>query len=150
MDCGLNKEKLRASLTKVTREGVSSNLTARIWAGFVLIASVGLKSSGSGDLGAREAAPSPETSVSRRRPRRSSAKGAAGLDSTRVRVRERACVTASSSGRTRGRVGALTWLAAAPGGVARPQARRRAIARRSEGKQGVKEGSVVLLPLRNA
>ena len=84
---------------------------------------------------------SPKLSVSRRRPRRSSAKGAAGLDSTRVRVRERACVTASSSGRTRGRVGALTWLAAAPGGVVRPQARRRVVARRSEGKQGGRRGT---------
>ena len=84
---------------------------------------------------------SPKLSVSRRRPRRSSAKGAVGLDSTRVRVRELVCATTSSSGRTRGRVGALTWLAAAPGGVARPQARRRAIARRSEGKQGGRRGT---------
>ena len=81
---------------------------------------------------------SPEFSVSRRRPRRSSAKGTAGLDSTRVRVRKLACATANSSGRARGRMGALPWRAAAPGGVARPQSRRRAIVRRSEGKQGLK------------
>ena len=81
---------------------------------------------------------SPEFSVSRRRPRRSSAKGTAGLDSTRVQVRELACATANSSGRTRGRMGALPWRAAAPGGVARPQSRRRAIVRRFEGKQGLK------------
>ena len=35
-------------------------------------------------------------------------------------------------------MGALPWRAAAPGGVARPQSRRRAIVRRSEGKLGLK------------
>ena len=54
---------------------------------------------------------------------------------------------ANSSGSTTGGVGALAWHAAAPGSVARPRARRRAIVRRSEGKQGVKrawEGALLL------
>ena len=46
--------------------------------------------------------------------------------------------------------GALAWHAVAPGGVARPRTRQRAIARRSEGKQGVKRAWEGALPLRNA
>ena len=69
-------------------------------------------------------------------PRRSAAglhrNGVPGTVSARVQVGERVCAVANSTGCTRGRVGALAWHAAAPGGVARPWVGRRAIARRLE------------------